>query len=153
MEAPNNTKAVWKYSLQRQKVLEIKESQIVETPEAVAKFASRIGLHQQEQEHLIAVVLDTKNQIKGYYTVSIGLIDKSCAHAREVFRFSILLAASKVILLHNHPTGDTTPSRQDIATTKQLVQAGEVIGIQVIDHIIVGEDKSYFSFQQGGLMK
>lgn len=94
----------------------------------------------QEEFHI--VTLDTKNQPITSHRITVGTLDASLVHPREVFRQAIRDAASSVILVHNHPSGDPTPSREDLQVTRQLERAGELIGIRVIDHIVVGDDRA-----------
>lgn len=92
----------------------------------------------QEEFHI--VTLDTKNQPITSHRITVGTLDASLVHPREVFRPAIRDAASSIILVHNHPSGDPTPSREDLQVTKQLERAGETVGIRVLDHIVVGDD-------------
>lgn len=132
-------KSIYRYSLKREKVLEIKDNTYGNSPEDIADFMLTLELHDAEQEHLIAVMLDTKNRIKGYYIIGIGLIDRCQTHAREVFRQAIIQGASRIVLGHNHPSGDPTPSIEDTAMTIKLQQVGKLIGIEVVDHVVLGE--------------
>ena len=147
---------VWEYTLTRRRVIGNCDISQLSNPEDAAAFFHRLGLHDYEQEHLIAVMLDTKQRIKGYTTVCIGLVDRSPMHAREVFRNAILMGASRVLLCHNHPSGDPAPSQADIASTKQLVEAGNVVGIEIVDHIIIAAPgtvaKSYASLRELGFI-
>jgi DNA repair protein RadC len=88
------------------------------------------------------VTLDTKLQPIKRHQITVGTLDASLVHPREVFRAAIRDAASSILLLHNHPSGDPTPSRQDREVTDRLKRSGEVLGIQVIDHIIVAKDQT-----------
>lgn len=90
----------------------------------------------QEQFHI--VTLDTKRQVIDAHLITVGTLDSSLVHPREVFRPAIRDAASAILLAHNHPSGDPTPSRADLAVTQRLVEAGKLIGIEILDHIIVG---------------
>lgn len=93
----------------------------------------------QEQFHVLT--LDTKNRIVDSHRITVGTLDASLIHPREVFRPAIKDAASSIILAHNHPSGDPTPSREDIAVTKRLTDVGKTIGIDVLDHIVLGKEK------------
>ncbi len=93
------------------------------------------------QEEFHTVTLDTKNQVIASHQITVGTLDASLVHPREVFRKAIKDAASSVILVHNHPSGDPTPSREDIAVTDRLTDVGKTIGIDVLDHIVLGKDK------------
>ena len=103
-----------------------------------------------DREVFLVISLNTKNQVLGINTVSIGTVSSSIVHPREVFKSAILLNASSIALVHNHPSGDTMPSRDDISITERLVDAGALIGIQVLDHIVVGD--GYFSLLEKGLL-
>ncbi|HUJ19008.1 MAG TPA: DNA repair protein RadC [Nitrospirota bacterium] len=97
------------------------------------------------------VLLDTKNRIIREEEVSVGSLSASIVHPRDTFKAAIRESAAAVIFIHNHPSGDTKPSQEDILLTRRLIQAGEVLGIQVLDHIIIG-DGAHFSFRDSGLM-
>ncbi len=104
-----------------------------------------------DREHFAVMMLTSAKAIIGVETISIGTLNNSLVHPREVFKQAIRNSASTVILAHNHPSGDCTPSGEDIKITRRLVEAGKIIGIEVIDHVIVGED-SYYSFCENGLL-
>lgn len=98
-----------------------------------------------KQEKLFAIFLNTKNEIITYETIFIGTQNKSITHPREIFNSAIKNSAVKLILIHNHPTGDVTPSKEDIAFTENIVKIGKMIQIPLIDHIIISETH-FFSF-------
>ena len=99
------------------------------------------------QEKFCALYLDTKKNIISFNTVFKGTLDNSVIHPREVFREAILLSAAAVIVMHNHPSGDPTPSLNDIDATNRLIYAGDMIGIKLVDHIIFGKEKYYSFFE------
>lgn len=99
----------------------------------------------RDKEHFWAMGLNTKNQIQYLELVTLGLLDASLVHPREVFRFAIMKGVSSIILVHNHPSGDPTPSPEDRSCTSRLTEAGKLLGITVLDHVIVGES-SHYSF-------
>ena len=105
-------------------------------------------LRHETKEHFIALHLDGKNRIVCCDMVSTGSLNQSIVHPRELFKTALLSSAAAVILLHNHPTGDPTPSTEDIEITRRLREAGDLIGIRVLDHIIIGD--SYYSFAERG---
>jgi len=109
----------------------------VNSPEEVARFMGEVfrGVRQEEFHVLF---LDTRNHLIGQRRITVGLLDRSHIHAREVFREAIKASARSVILVHNHPSGDPTPSPEDIATTRNLIEAGKIVGIEVLDHVIIG---------------
>jgi DNA repair protein RadC len=108
-------------------------------------------LMQETKEHFATLHLDGKNRVVCMDTVSIGSLNQSIVHPREVFKTACLSNAAAVILVHQHPSGDPAPSREDIEITKRLREAGELMGICVLDHIIVGDD-TYVSFVERGLL-
>lgn len=103
------------------------------------------------EERFGVLLLDTLNQIRGLHTVSVGTLDASLVHPRETFRAAILANAASLILFHNHPSGDPTPSAEDRSVTRQLRSAGEIVGIELLDHVIVGDGR-YVSFAEAGLL-
>ena len=122
-----------------------------------AEVAAQCGeLSRAGQELFIVLDLDTKNRIIDKRLVSMGLLDASLVHPREVFRGAIANSAAAVILAHNHPSGDTTPSAEDLSVTRQLVEAGRILGIRVLDHVIIGRPlpehpTGYMSLREAGL--
>lgn len=94
-----------------------------------------------DREHFIVLCMDTKNQPTCIQTVHIGNLDASIVHPREVLKSAILSNSASCIVAHNHPSNDTTPSPEDIEVTKRLVEAGHIIGIQILDHLILGYNK------------
>ena len=104
-----------------------------------------------DREHFVVLLLDRKNKVIGLNTVSIGSLSSSIVHPREVFKPAILANAAAIICGHNHPSGDPTPSTEDRALTTRLVKAGKLLGIQVLDHIVIGDDRHY-SFADEGLL-
>ncbi len=106
-----------------------------------------------DREHFVVILLDRKNQVIGFHTVSIGSLTASVVHPREVFKVAILSNAAAVIFGHNHPSGDPTPSAEDKALTSRLVEAGAILGMQVLDHVVIGDGTSrHFSFADEGLL-
>lgn len=104
-----------------------------------------------DREYFRALSLNTKNQVLAIDNISVGSLNSSIVHPREVFKRAITNSAAAVILVHNHPSGDPAPSREDIEVTKRLVQAGNLLGIGVLDHIIIGDGR-YLSFKEKGLL-
>ncbi|WP_258111598.1 RadC family protein [Alicyclobacillus sp. SP_1] len=104
-----------------------------------------------DREHFVVILLDTKHRVRGIHTVSIGSLDASIVHPREVLKPAILGNSSGIIVAHNHPSGDPTPSPEDIAVTRRLAEACKIMGINLLDHIIVGDGR-YSSLQALGYM-
>ncbi|MHB8104686.1 MAG: RadC family protein [Dehalococcoidales bacterium] len=128
---------------------EVADKTPLKTPEAIANLV--IGrLKDKKKEYFLAILLDTRNQLIRVAEISIGSLDTSFVHPREVFNEAISASAAAVIFVHNHPSGDTEASEDDIALTKRLAQAGEIVGIDVLDHIIIG-GKSFKSLKREGL--
>lgn len=105
----------------------------------------------KSQEHFVCITLNGANEVIEKRIVTIGILDKSLVHPRDVFADVITDRAAAVIFAHNHPSGDLQPSEADLKTQEQLVQAAKILGFRVLDHVIVSR-KGYFSFQEGGLM-
>ena len=108
------------------------------------------------QEAFTVLCLNARNRLIAGGIISIGVIDSTLVHAREVFRKAIECRASAVILCHNHPSGETTPSAEDVRMTKQMIHAGQIVGIKVLDHVIIGTRrpeylKPFTSFREAGL--
>lgn len=97
-------------------------------------------LKNEKQEHFYIVMLNTKNHIIGEQLISRGILDASIIHPREIFKEAIKNSSSKILVVHNHPSGDPTPSKEDIEVTKKLIEIGEMINIHVLDHVIVGNE-------------
>jgi len=107
-------------------------------------------LNQETKEYFITLHLDGKNRIVCIDEVSVGSLNQSIVHPREVFKTALLSSAAAIVLLHNHPSGDPTPSREDREITRRLKEGGDLLGIRVLDHIIVGD--TYMSFVEQGLL-
>ncbi|HEU4965144.1 MAG TPA: DNA repair protein RadC [Bacilli bacterium] len=112
---------------------------LLTTPQDVADYMMD-RLRFQLKEHFVTLHLDTKGRLIGEEIVSIGSLNASIAHPREIFKLAVKKSAAAIICLHNHPSGDPTPSYEDIEVTRRLVEAGKILGVEVIDHIIIGED-------------
>jgi DNA repair protein RadC len=113
-----------------------------DTPEKAAEYwRQNIATNpyfNSECECLAVLILDSRHHVKGHQLISIGTMDTLLFHAREVFRTAILASAAAIILMHNHPSGDATPSYADIKATHDLIRAGELLNIKLLDHVIVG---------------
>ena len=104
-----------------------------------------------QKEHFRVILLDTKNQIIVTEEISVGTLNASIVHPRDVFKVAIKRNANSVVLIHNHPSGDPTPSKEDINITNRLIEAGNLIGIKVLDHLIIGDNR-YMSFKEKNLI-
>lgn len=119
----------------------------INSAQDVAELAGEFLL-EADREKFLLICLDTKNQPTHINIVSIGTLNASTVHPREIFKVAILANSAAIILAHNHPSGDPAPSVEDIEVTKRLVEAGEILGIRVLDHVIVGEQDRYVSFKE-----
>jgi DNA repair protein RadC len=123
---------------------------IIRSPEDGAKYMMN-DMRFLSQEHFVCLYLNTKNQVIHKQTVFIGSLNASIVHPREVFKEGLKRSAASIIALHNHPSGDPAPSREDIEVTKRLVECGKIIGIELLDHLIIGENK-FVSLKEKGYL-
>ncbi|HHY14260.1 MAG TPA: DNA repair protein RadC [Thermoanaerobacterales bacterium] len=114
------------------------EPNTIKSPEDVAYLLMN-EMRYLDKEHFKAVLLNTKNHVLSIEDISVGNLNASIVHPREVFKTAIRRSSGSVILVHNHPSGDPTPSKEDINVTKRIVESGELLGIPVLDHIIIGD--------------
>jgi DNA repair protein RadC len=123
----------------------------ISTPEDVVELcaAQFRGL---DREHFWGLALNTKNQLLRMVEVSIGSLNASIVHPRELFKDAVKVSAASLVVVHNHPSGDPTPSGADIQLTRRLVKAGDVLGIEVLDHVIIGDGGEHASLRDLGLM-
>lgn len=128
-----------------------KKPPAVRGPEHIAKLLART-VKDATREHFIVVLLTSRHTVLGIETVSVGSLNASIVHPREVFRPAILASAAAMILAHNHPSGDVSPSDDDITITNRLVDTGRLVGIDVLDHVIVGGNGTFLSFREKGLL-
>jgi DNA repair protein RadC len=126
-----------------------KTKPILKSPEDVAAVV-RSQLKGKKKEHFVVLCLDTRNRLISCRPVSIGSLDTNIVHPREVFKEAVSCSAASVIFVHNHPSGDPEPSKEDVELTKRLVKAGEIVGIEVLDHIVVC-DRRYLSLKARNL--
>ncbi len=121
----------------------------MDTPEKIYNYMKG-EVEGKNQEYFYAIYLDSKKNLIDKKLLFIGTLNKSIVHPREIFKYAYLLSASSIICVHNHPSGDTIPSKEDLNLTKALVEIGKMQGINIIDHIIIG--KNYYSLYQNGDM-
>lgn len=108
-------------------------------------------LRYESREHFMVLLLSTKNHVIATSVISVGSLNASIVHPRELFREAICYSAAAVILIHNHPSGDPAPSQEDIVLTKKLVEAGQLLDITVLDHVIIGDNR-YVSLKEKGII-
>lgn len=122
----------------------------IHSPASVAALYMEDMRHLR-REHLVVVLLDTKHNVIDDYTLSVGTVNASLVHPREVFIYALKQEAVSIILLHNHPSGDDRPSPEDVAVTARIKEAGDIVGIKLLDHIVIG-DGTYASLKELGHM-
>jgi DNA repair protein RadC len=142
-------KAAFELSSRLEGYAEAGDKPIVKTPEDVNSLV-RGRLRGKKKEYFLALLLDTRNQLIKVAEISVGSLDTSIVHPREVFKEAISASAASVVFVHNHPSGDPEASEDDIGLTKRLAEAGELVGIEVLDHIIIS-DKKFLSLKREGL--
>jgi DNA repair protein RadC len=123
----------------------------VSTPEDVVALCNP-RMRGLDREHFWTLALNTKNRLLRVIEVSVGSLNASIVHPRELFKEAVRLSAASVIVVHNHPSGDPTPSGADIQLTKRIVKAGDVLGIEVLDHVVIGDGGGHASLRDLGLM-
>jgi DNA repair protein RadC len=123
----------------------INSKEHIRSPEDVIKEVQK-SLKGKKKEHFLALFLDTRNHPIETRTISIGSLDSSIVHPRELFKEAISHSAASIILVHNHPSGDTEPSDEDIKLTKRLIEVGQVLGIEILDHVVIS-DHAYLSMK------
>lgn len=146
--------------MQQIKVIELQQVRVgtlkgdfdknINSPSCAAKILQEY-LQNKDREHLVVLVLNTKNKVNAIHTVSIGSLSSAIVHPREVFKPAIIGNGAGIILGHNHPSGDVSPSKEDIDVTNRIFEASNILGIVLLDHIIIG-DNQYFSFKEGGYL-
>jgi DNA repair protein RadC len=129
------------------------QMQICDSPQQIADYwRMHIATHpyyNPDCECLVVLLLNTRHRVKGHHLVSIGTMDTILVHPREVFCVAVTMKAAAIVLLHNHPSGDPSPSEADIKVTRDLIRAGQLMKIQITDHLIMGGDK-YSSLRELG---
>ena len=133
----------------------IKETEVpyraIGNPDDIYDILKSLGLDTAAEEYFYLICVNAKGNVAGIHEVSHGYLSSSIANSREIYKRALLNNAAAVIFCHNHPSGDTYPSDEDRKTTSRLTEAGDLLGIKALDHIIVGSD-GYFSFKIEGLM-
>ena len=139
------------------KVMLVQDSSIpvankyIRSPEDAAKIVSEY-LRGVDREHFVGLYLNSANALIAIHTVSVGTLNSSLVHPREVFKLALMVNAASVIVAHNHPSGNAEPSQEDLAVTRQLVEAGKILGITIHDHIITTGGTTYASLAERGLI-
>jgi DNA repair protein RadC len=129
----------------------VNDDEALSSPRVAAGFLARL-LGQEAIEVFGVLCLTTKHRLIGWHEVSRGCLDATLVHPREVFKVAFLANAAAVIIAHCHPSGDPAPSPEDARLTNRLVAAGELVGVHVLDHVIIGHDSSFYSFRESGTL-
>jgi DNA repair protein RadC len=131
---------IYSLRLVKEKSHKYEVSNVIKSPDDAADIFNQVLDMQNLPNEIFAMIcLNTKNKVAGLHIISIGNLNGAIVHPREIFKAAMLNNSAAIIVGHNHPSGDTTPSREDIQITKRLIEAGEILGIEVLDHIIIGE--------------
>lgn len=136
--------------LGRRTALDVKIRDFVNSPDDVSRLMME-EMRYYDREHFCGLYLDRKGGLLVKEVISVGSLSSTIVHPREVFKTAVKCSAASIILVHNHPSGDPTPSKEDMEMTRRLVEAGSVMGIEVVDHLIIGQEK-YCSFKERGLL-
>ena len=142
---------IYRVSLVRESTLPYTHIPQMRNSQCVAQLLQEY-LKDTDREHFVVCFLDQKHRLTGMHTVAMGSMTAAVIHPREVFKAAILAQAAAMVCGHNHPSSDVQPSREDRAITNRLVQAGKLLGIDLIDHVIIGAPGVYFSFADEGLI-
>ncbi len=141
---------IYKISLVREGRVACYEQQIRSSADASTLLHTYLA--NVDREHFVVLLLNQKNRVVGLHTVSVGSLTASVVHPRETFKAAILANAAAIICGHNHPSGDCQPSKEDRAITQRLKEGGALLGINLLDHVIVGGEGRYFSFADENLL-
>jgi DNA repair protein RadC len=118
---------------------------LCDTPEQAVEYwnihVTKTPYFDPERECFVVLMLNTRRRVRGHQLVSIGTLDTVLVHPRDVFRVAVIANASALVLLHNHPSGETEPSQADIKITRDLIRAGQLMKIEILDHIVIGSDR------------
>lgn len=128
----------------------VEERPVIRSPHDAADLLME-ELRHLSKEHFVCLFLNTKNHVIGQETISVGSLNATVVHPREVFRSAIQRSSASIICAHNHPSGDPTPSKEDVELTSRLAEAGEIVGIELLDHLIIG-DRRFISLKEKGLL-
>ena len=124
----------------------------IASPGDLLQLAKVFDLEDEPVEKFCMIALNTKNKPLAHFVVHVGTVNSSLVHPRDVFQRAILCNASAIVLVHNHPSGVVKPSKDDIETTNRIKQGGDILGIKVLDHLILGEGDDYYSFVENDLI-
>lgn len=124
---------------------------VVHDAVSVANVARQLGMHDRDREVFLVLHLDVKNRVISHEVMGVGHLTSALVHPREVFKAAILANAAAVVVVHNHPSGDPEPSREDAELMRRLMRAGQLLGIPVLDHVVIGDDRHVSLAERGEL--
>ena len=143
------------YEIRVQRLNETPDAPKLETPEAAFRYWQSVITTMPwfipDRELCVAIMLNTRLRVTGHSLVSIGTLNEAVVHCRDVWRAAVVLSAYAVVLGHTHPSGDPTPSQADTRLTRRMVEAGNLLQIDLLDHLIIGDGK-WFSFKEAGIL-
>lgn len=141
---------VVKIQMVRERTMPYEESALISSPDEAVQLI-RAYLGDADREHFVVLMLSTKHRVNAIHTVSVGSINATIVHPREVLKVAILSNAAAIVVGHNHPSGDPKPSEEDLSITERLLQACRIMGIELLDHVVLGENR-HISFRESGLL-
>lgn len=142
------------FEIGRRLAIDVNNRILIKSPEDVQQIVNQFlspAMRDYDREHFVVLYLDRKGGLIVKEDVSVGGLHSSIVHPREVFKTAVKRSAASIILAHNHPSGDPAPSREDIDITRRLIEAGRIIGIEILDHVVIG-DSRYCSLKEKGLI-
>jgi DNA repair protein RadC len=142
------------FEIGRRVAIDLNNRISIKSPEDVQQIVSQFlgpAMRDYDREHFLVLYLDRKGGLIVKEDVSVGGLHSSIVHPREVFKTAVKRSAASIILAHNHPSGDPAPGREDIDITRRLIEAGQIVGIEIIDHVVIGDNR-YCSFKEKGLI-
>ncbi|KFZ25873.1 MAG: hypothetical protein KQ78_01829 [Candidatus Izimaplasma bacterium HR2] len=148
--------SVYEMRLKRIEACEVNDALIeytINSPTKISEIADLLEARELAQEKFWVIALNTKNKIIGIGQISSGTLNCSIVHPRDVFKYAIAENCSSIILMHNHPSGNPEPSGEDFKITEKLCDCGELLGIKVLDHIIIGSENKFYSFKEYGTIE
>jgi DNA repair protein RadC len=144
------------YAVRIQRINETPGSMSVDSPEGALAFWDEVIAAQPwfdpEREQCVSIMLNARLRAMCHFLVSAGSVNETIVHPREVYRAAVAMGAYAVVFMHNHPSGDPSPSAADQVITRKLKEAGDILQIRLVDHVIVGAGQTYFSFREAGVL-
>jgi DNA repair protein RadC len=145
----NKIVSTYRLKVIREETPEYIKEGIHSSRQATELLCKLYDLHEQAEEYMYMLTLNTRHSITGVWEISHGSINENIVHPREIYKRALLVNASGIILAHNHPSGEVSPSIQDVKLTERLKDAGDLLGIELLDHIIIGDDpENHYSFAE-----